>query len=266
MTLGRLAITLAAGAAVGTGGVVTYNVLTADPPSITWDTSTCPAGDYTLIASATPDPPLVGNTVMALPVSFTAPVAGNEVTSSWPAVLPSGSYHVIGWTGRAGGGGFSTQGQTLVTGPPPPPEEICGNGIDDDLDGTIDENPPCVPPPPPAEVCGNGVDDDLDGLIDENPPCVPPPPQGPFPTITTTVSNCKFVLASNAPDTRTGWRAQFKRDGVNVGTIDATPPFTRTVTLKLGIYQFNVLWSRLDTTDTLNAPSTIGQCPPEKPR
>ncbi|MGB9167980.1 MAG: LamG-like jellyroll fold domain-containing protein [Nitrososphaeraceae archaeon] len=40
------------------------------------------------------------------------------------------------------------------------PTEICGNGIDDDLDGQIDEN--CT------EKCGNGIDDDLDGQIDEN--------------------------------------------------------------------------------------------------
>ena len=38
------------------------------------------------------------------------------------------------------------------------PQEICGNGIDDDLDGQIDEN--CT------EICGNGIDDDLDGLTD----------------------------------------------------------------------------------------------------
>ena len=42
------------------------------------------------------------------------------------------------------------------------PTEICGNGVDDDLDGQIDEN--CT------EICGNGVDDDLDGQIDEGCP------------------------------------------------------------------------------------------------
>jgi len=40
------------------------------------------------------------------------------------------------------------------------PTEICGNGVDDDLDDQIDEN--CT------EICGNGVDDDLDDQIDEN--------------------------------------------------------------------------------------------------
>jgi hypothetical protein len=38
--------------------------------------------------------------------------------------------------------------------PPPPPQEICGNGIDDDGDGQIDEGctPPPPPPPPPCSV------------------------------------------------------------------------------------------------------------------
>jgi hypothetical protein len=38
----------------------------------------------------------------------------------------------------------------LVTETPLPPvlTEICGNGIDDDKDGQIDENPPCAPPAP----------------------------------------------------------------------------------------------------------------------
>lgn len=46
------------------------------------------------------------------------------------------------------------------------PTEICGNGIDDDGDGFIDED--C--PPPPQEICGNGIDDDGDGKVDEDCP------------------------------------------------------------------------------------------------
>jgi hypothetical protein len=56
---------------------------------------------------------------------------------------------------------------------PPPAEEICGNSLDDDGDGFVDEG--CVPPPPPAEeICGNGHDDDLDGHVDEE--CPPEQP------------------------------------------------------------------------------------------
>lgn len=43
--------------------------------------------------------------------------------------------------------------------------EICGNGIDDDGDGAIDET--CPGPTPVAEVCSNGIDDDGDGATDE---------------------------------------------------------------------------------------------------
>jgi hypothetical protein len=38
-----------------------------------------------------------------------------------------------------------------VAPPPPPPTEVCGNGIDDDGDGQIDED--CAPPPPPPAGC-----------------------------------------------------------------------------------------------------------------
>jgi hypothetical protein len=43
-----------------------------------------------------------------------------------------------------------------------PSPEICGNGIDDDDDGQIDEG--CTPV---EEICGNGIDDNDDGRIDE---------------------------------------------------------------------------------------------------
>lgn len=60
--------------------------------------------------------------------------------------------------------------------PPPPPAEICGDGIDNDGDGLIDEG--CTPPPPPpTEICGDGIDNDGDGLVDED--CAPPPPPPP---------------------------------------------------------------------------------------
>jgi hypothetical protein len=51
------------------------------------------------------------------------------------------------------------------------PTETCGNQADDDGDGTIDEEE-CVVPP--TETCGNQADDDGDGTIDEE-ECVVPP-------------------------------------------------------------------------------------------
>ncbi len=59
-----------------------------------------------------------------------------------------------------------------------PALEVCGNGLDDDCDGAIDEAdgatgrrcglPGCTPDAP--EICGNGLDDDCDGQVDEGCP------------------------------------------------------------------------------------------------
>ena len=47
-----------------------------------------------------------------------------------------------------------------------PAVETCGDGLDNDCDGVVDDGctPVCVPGP---EVCGNGIDDDCDGAVDE---------------------------------------------------------------------------------------------------
>jgi hypothetical protein len=59
-----------------------------------------------------------------------------------------GANTVYVYRGFGGGGGT-----------PPPPTERCGDGIDNDGDGLVDEG--C------AEVCGDGLDNDGDGLVDE---------------------------------------------------------------------------------------------------
>ncbi len=50
---------------------------------------------------------------------------------------------------------------------PPPSAEICGDGIDNNANGQIDEN--CI------EICGDGIDNNANGQIDEN---CPPPSSG----------------------------------------------------------------------------------------
>ena len=63
-----------------------------------------------------------------------------------------------------GGAQSIAQANIQVFTVPPPPPEICGDGIDNDGDGKIDED--CEPPP--AEICGDGVDNDGDGKVDED--------------------------------------------------------------------------------------------------
>ncbi|MCA9666157.1 MAG: DUF11 domain-containing protein [Myxococcales bacterium] len=58
----------------------------------------------------------------------------------------------------------------VTPGPPNPGGEICGNGLDDDCDGQVDEG--CTPCVPQAEVC-NGRDDNCNGQIDEGYVSVP---------------------------------------------------------------------------------------------
>ena len=66
-------------------------------------------------------------------------------------------------------------GDPSAPSPPPPKQEICGDGIDNNGNGQIDEG--CSPPPPPKqEICGDGIDNNGNGQIDEG--CSPPPPPG----------------------------------------------------------------------------------------
>ncbi len=51
-----------------------------------------------------------------------------------------------------------------------PGPERCGNGLDDDCDGRVDEPEVCDCRPAP-ELCGNGRDDDCDGVVDEPEAC-----------------------------------------------------------------------------------------------
>ncbi|HYC83030.1 MAG TPA: hypothetical protein VEB60_00570, partial [Candidatus Paceibacterota bacterium] len=74
---------------------------------------------------------------------------------------------VVGWLNLDQvyiGGGSCTPGT------PGCGTEVCGNNIDDDGDGQVDEN--CGGGGNP-EICDNNIDDDRDGLIDENCPNSP---------------------------------------------------------------------------------------------
>jgi hypothetical protein len=80
--------------------------------------------------------------------------------------------------------------------------EICGNGIDDNDNGQIDEDCPVTPP---HEICGNGIDDNNNGTIDENcdnggtiPPGVTPAPK-PKPTVKAKTKVKGVQLAHTGP-------------------------------------------------------------------
>ena len=102
---------------------------------------------------------------------FTATILRSSGTPVWSAtggtITTTGLYtagSVAGsFTVRATISGTTISSATTVTiTVPAPVAEICGNGIDDDLDGLIDEG--CSSSPPPA--CADGLDNDGDGKID----------------------------------------------------------------------------------------------------
>ena len=64
--------------------------------------------------------------------------------------------------GALGGSARCVDGACAVVGDDPG-EEVCGDRIDNDQDGEVDEG--CDAPP--VEVCGDGIDNDRDGEVDE---------------------------------------------------------------------------------------------------
>jgi hypothetical protein len=92
-----------------------------------------------------------------------------------PATLGIGVCHGGRATCTAGGDGTRSWG--ACEGEVLPGVEICGNGLDDDCDGRIDEadgatGKHCKPERDclGREVCGNGLDDDCNGFVDEGCP------------------------------------------------------------------------------------------------
>jgi hypothetical protein len=60
-------------------------------------------------------------------------------------------------------------GQTECQGSVEPEADVCGDGLDNNCDGTVDDGC-CVPS---EELCGDGLDNDCDGLTDETCVCTP---------------------------------------------------------------------------------------------
>ncbi len=117
------------------------------------------------VSGSDPDGDAITFTARGLPAGAVFDAATR--TFSWtPGIMQVGSYNV---TFRVSDGSrFDTEAVTIAV-EEAETQEICGDGIDNDSDGLVDEDCPV----PPVEVCGDGVDNDGDGLVDEDCP-VPP--------------------------------------------------------------------------------------------
>jgi Big-like domain-containing protein len=124
--------------------------------------------------------------------------------------------------------------------PPPPPPEICGDAIDNDGDGLIDEG--CAPPA--VEVCGDGIDNDGDGLIDEG--CAPPPPldtTGPVVTLWNVSQNpslFKFRVQATDPSGIASVRVEFQGAVVASSTTVPLDVAVSIKKLKSGTYEVRI--------------------------
>jgi hypothetical protein len=159
-------------------------------------------GEATLATHA-PGGIVLNNIFVKNPVKWLYP-AGNYYPATWEEVQLSSDYRLAATSPYAATGAGADMDAILAaingsTSPPPlpPPAEVCGDGLDNDGDGQIDEA--CSPPA--EEVCGDGLDNDGDGEIDEG--CVvEPPPACAFavsPTSFAVTSDAQAVFVSVAP-------------------------------------------------------------------
>lgn len=115
------------------------------------------------------------------------------------------------------------------------------------------------PPPPPVEICGDGIDNDADGQVDEGCVIVPPPPPAVNLTIITAVKTCRVTIQSQPPDTTGGWGVQFRWDLNNFGSKDTSAPFERARDFAAGTYQLGAIWTKTGQTPVF-VPSQPYEC------
>lgn len=83
----------------------------------------------------------------------------------------------------------------------------------------------------------------------------------PAPTAAMEVYTCRVVVSAMPPDASTGWAAQFKAGDQALGSVDRTPPYTRTVsTVKPGTYIITVEWTKSGLAAVVSQPVTV-TCP-----
>lgn len=94
------------------------------------------------------------------------------------------------------------------------------------------------------------------------PPPPPPPPGLPAPLIAGALATCRYTLTAVAsPDGTTGWGAQFRRNGTNVGTRDSSPPYARTDTRAVGVYTWDIVWTKSGQPTQTSLPVVTRTCP-----
>ena len=153
----------------GLNGVLDVGILLADSPN------TRVEGNTVTMAGTYP------NAIeYRFPRTTGVVIAGNVVDAAIVA-RDGATGTVTGPVGGDCGDGIDNDKDGLVDeGCPPAPVEICGDGIDNDKDGLVDEG--C--PPAPVEICGDGIDNDKDGLVDEG---------------------CTEICGDKSTTTRTAW-------------------------------------------------------------
>jgi hypothetical protein len=79
----------------------------------------------------------------------------------------------------------------------------------------------------------------------------------PAPGSAPSATACRWTLRAEPPDATTGWRAQWRQNGVNVGNRDNSPPYERNVGISGGTVSVDVEWSKTIGLPLLSAPRVL---------
>lgn len=221
------------------GGTVTNNV------------STAVASDF--ISPSTGDLHLSGTAIAALdkvPVHADAP-------ADWDGeARPAGGAADLGADERGGAAGV------------PVPPESCGDGVDNDGDGAVDEGCP-APPPPALELCGDGADNDGDGIVDDG--CAGPAPAvapGPAARVSARANGSSVSVSWLAPIVGGRVDGYVLDAGLSPGTTAASVPLGAVTGVTIPNVGAGTYYLRVRAVGpggsgpaSADAPATVGGCP-----
>lgn len=72
---------------------------------------------------------------------------------------------------------------------------------------------------------------------------------------------CRWTLQAEPPDSSLGWRAQFRQNGVPVGSRDNTAPYDRTFNVGAGSFKFDIEWTKANSTNKVLSDAATLVCP-----